>query len=363
MNTFFIAGVQRSGTTLLSVLLSKHPDILMERRSIAFRIITSFDNLYDLLPFNLNEDKNDFLEWLIENDLDGRLANLLKGEELKNSSNIRDLIQKSIDLKLEKENKQLWGDKSPNLEHFLKDIRFLMPQCKILHIVRDGRAVAYSMSTRSSRNLLLSAQKWFEGNIRGLVNQDIIGKEYYKIIRYEDLISKPELVMRSVCEFLNIDFHSAILNPDDDQIPEDKKYVKSTFDKSKLDKWKVQLSKKEIFKIEKIQGPLLKRLGYQLDTPENLFRHQPLSVWSAIRYNQADNFRQLFRSKRIGMVDREQVEINIPIKNRIYAFLRVLSQDFVSASMFKTLFSRVFYKKKYYQKKESPFKKRETIKQ
>jgi len=354
MNTFFITGVQRSGTTLLSVLLGKHPDILFERRSIAFRIISCFKSLYDILPYNLKEDKKEFLKWLINNDAKGRLAELIKTEGLESNDNIVDLIQHSIDLKLKEQGKVLWGDKSPNLEYFFNDIKLLMPESKVLHIIRDGRAVAYSMSTRSSRNLLLSAQKWVDGNIQALVNQQIAGKEKYKIIHYEALLQQPEEILRSVCEFLNIRFDSQILNPDDDSVDENKKYVKSNFDQMKINKWKEQLTKKEIFKIEKIQGPLLQQLGYILETPLDELDHKPLSVWQRIRYNQTDNFRTLFRNKRIGMINRENVEVKISFKSRVYSFFKVLTQDFMSVSIFKRLFPRVYYRKKIFDKNEVP---------
>lgn len=360
MNTFFITGVQRSGTTLLSVLLSNHPDILLERRSIAFRIITCFKSLYDIMPYNLKEDRNEFLKWLIENDYKGRLAELLKTEILESDKSIVDFIQESVDLKLKKENKKIWGDKSPNLEFYFNDMELLMPKAKMLHIVRDGRAVAYSMSTRSSRNLLLSAQKWVDGNIQALVNQEIAGKERYKIIHYETLLKEPEETLRSVCEFLNIPFDLSVLNTDDEEIDENKKYVKSDFDQSKINKWKQQLTPKEIFKIEKIQGPLLQRLGYSLETASEKYKHKPLSVWQKIRYNQADSFRALFRNKRVGMVDREMVTIKIPLKSRVYAFFKIAAQGLLSTPIFKTLFSRVFYRKKYFDKNElSPEEKTE----
>ena len=44
MKSFFIAGVQRSGTTLLSVLLDNHPAVDLDGFSKAFRLITCFKN-------------------------------------------------------------------------------------------------------------------------------------------------------------------------------------------------------------------------------------------------------------------------------------------------------------------------------
>lgn len=352
MNAFFICGAQRSGTTLLSVLLSKHPDISLERRSIAFRIITCFKSLYDITPYNLDIDPSQFLTWLIENDKDGRLAQLVNPKNIEPEQSIVELIQKSINQKLKGEGKQIWGDKSPNLEHYYDDIRMLMPNAKVINIVRDGRAAAYSMSTRSSRNLQLSAQFWANGVTEALVNQQIVGKDNYKIIRFEDLIVDPENTMKSVCEFLGLRFVPAILNPDEKGLEEKEKYVKSTFDASKIDKWKSQLTAKEIFKLEKIQGPILQKFGYDLTTPQSEYRHKPLSTFRHTLYMQIDNFKTLFRSKRIGMVDRKKVKINVSLKSRVYLFLVVLTRELLSHPIFKSLFPQVYYRKKHFDEKE-----------
>lgn len=346
MNTFFIVGVQRSGTTLLSVMLSKHPDILMEKQSIAFRLITCFKNMYDLLPFNIQHQKEAILQWLIQNDEHGKLAKLMDLNAIDKHKNIRGLIQHSIDKKLREQNKQVWGDKSPNLQHYLNDLMLLMPNAKIIHIIRDGRANAYSMSSRSYRHLLLSAQQWVDGNIEGLVNQQILGKDVYKIIHYEDLLLDPENGIKAVCQFLNLPYSSKMIALADEATISDKSYVKSYFDTTKIDKWKQQLTASQVAKIETIQGPLLEKLKYPL---VNEIKHKPLSLAKRISYNQVDNVKQLFRSKRIGMKDRKKVLLHISFKSRLQNFAKNFIQDVFSRPIFKAVFSRVFYKRKYFE--------------
>ncbi|MEL6863372.1 MAG: sulfotransferase [Bacteroidota bacterium] len=356
MRSFFIVGVQRSGTTLLSVMLSKHPDIYMEKRSIAFRFITCFENIERLLPYNLSVDPQAFLKWLIENDLDGHLAELLDIEHLADYENIRELLDHSIQQKLDREEKKLWGDKSPNLQHFTGSLLRLIPEAKIIQIIRDGRATANSMHRRADKNVYLAAQEWLEGNISGLSHQQVLGAQQFLMIRYEDLLEKPEQVMQRVCTFLQIDYDPQVIVPEDTALPEEKKYVKSVLDPQKIDLWKTQLSTKEIQGIEAIQGPMLKRFGYALLTPMEAYRHRPMSLGRRILYHQWDNFRQLFRSQRIGMVKREKVVLKISFRSRLYAFVRVFCQEFLSLRIFSRLFSRVFYKEKYFKeaaKKES----------
>ena len=346
---FFIVGVQRSGTTLLQKLLSKHPEVLMQKRSIAFRIITCFKNLYDLLPFNVQHNEKEILQWLVENDEKGRLAELIDFQNIGQYENIRAWIKQSIFKKLAQNGKKVWGDKSPNLQHYINDLMLLIPEAKILHIVRDGRANAYSMSSRSYKNLALSAQQWVDGNIFGLVNQNILGSENYKMLPYEKLLIDPQKELRSVCDFLEIPFSEAMLDLSDDQRAEEKRYVKSFFDTSKIDTWKKKISPKEIKQVESIQGPLLEKLGYQLTIHPNNFKI--LSLRKRIFLNQKDNLKLLFKRKRTGMRDQQLVELNLSFKNRLYTFLTVLARDFLSLPIFKSLFSRYFFRVKYFQKK------------
>jgi len=276
---------------------------------------------------------------------------LLDFEHLEEYNTIRDLMEQSIAKKLAANGQLLWGDKSPNLQHFAKELMLLIPEARFIHIVRDGRANAYSMSSRSYKNLKLSAQEWVDGNVYGVINQEMLGAEQYKFLKYEDLLSEPESELKALCEFLAIEYTEAMLDLSDDNLPEEKKYVKSFFDVSKIDKWKEQLSPSEVEKIEKIQGPLLKQLGYDLAAPD-IVQYKQLPLWRRLFYNQVDNVKQLFRGKQMGMKEKEKVVLKFSLKNRVYSFLTVLVRDFVHFRIFKSLFSRYFYKEKFLKRKD-----------
>lgn len=348
-NMFFIVGVQRSGTTMLSVMLSKHPDIEMEPNSIGFRLVTCFNNYYDLLPHNAQYDKREVLSWLIEKDDKGRLGKLLDYKNADQYNTVRDLVDGSIAKKLAQKGKLVWGDKSPNLQHFLGELMALIPNAKFLHIIRDGRATAYSMHKRSYKNLKLCAQEWVDGNIFGWVNEDVLGPDQYKVLKYEDLLNNPSKELESVCSFLEIPYSEKMLDLSNDHLNEKQQYVKSKIDRSKIDKWKNQLQHNQIQQIEMIQGPLLKQMGYKLFDQKNK-KFKQLSLRRRMFYNQIDNVKQLFRSKQIGMRNQEKVVIRLSLKNRVYSFLTVLIRDFFTLKIFKSLFSRYFYTEKYMKK-------------
>lgn len=341
MSTFFIVGVQRSGTTMLSVLLGNHPQIFMEEKVKAFRIIASYQNMIDLLPFNLELDDREFQEWIIENDKSERVESVIKGFSSDSVQNYKETLIGGIKKTLVEKNCTVWGDKAPNLQHYIADLLLLIPDAKFIHIVRDGRATAASMTHRSYRNLKLSAQMWVDGNVCGLVNQQVLGRERYKIIKYENLLSAPETEMRELCTFLGVDFEPEALKLQDDE-RQGKEYVKSYFDTSKIHQWKDQLTAKEIRIIEEIQGPSLRRFAYKVEEPE----FKPVSLRKKLWLMQVDNWKNLFRKNKLGMKERQVIAYNDSFKSRLKRFLMFYGNLFLSKEITRTLFRRYNYKRK-----------------
>lgn len=348
MKPFFIAGVQRSGTTLLSVLLSNHSKVDLDGFSKAFRLITCFKNYEKVLPLNLQYPETEVLKWKIKTDYKGRLAEFLDYENIEKYTDFKALIQASIEQRLTKNEKAIWGDKSPNLQHYLADLLLLIPDAKIVHIVRDGRATAYSNATRNHQHILLAAQDWVKGNVVAISNQQKVGKAQYLIVKYENLLEFPEKTMRTVCDFLEIEFEEKMLQIENEN--EEKSYVKSTFDTTKINQFKTQITAEKLQKIERIQAPLLQKMGYELLFPEELNRTKLLSLKKQIFLRQMDNIRMLFRSKRTGMIDRELVEIRISWRNRLSKFLMNIGKDFFPKEVYQKLWEKGNNKERYFER-------------
>jgi len=348
MKSFFIAGVQRSGTTLLSVLLDNHSAVDLDGFSKAFRLITCFKNYEKVLPLNLQHSETEILKWKIKTDYKGRLAEFLDYENLEKYADYKDLIRASIEQRLAKNGKVIWGDKSPNLQHYLADLLLLIPEAKIIHIVRDGRATAYSNATRNHQHILLAAQDWVKGNVVAISNQQLVGEAQYMIIKYENLLEFPEKTMKKVCTFLAIDFEEKMLNLQNEK--EGKSYVKNTFDTSKINQYKKQISTKNLRKIERIQAPLLQKMGYELMFPTVLQEVRLLSLKKQIFLRQIDNVKMLSRSKRMGMIDRQIVEVPISWRNRFSKFLINFGKDFFPKAMYQKLWEKGNNQERFFRK-------------
>ncbi|MFK7934726.1 MAG: sulfotransferase [Saprospiraceae bacterium] len=346
--TFFITGTQRSGTTLLSVAMGQHPAIQIDGYSRAFRMISVLNNYEKILSENLAYAEKEVLNWKLTTDYKRRLADFLDLENFARYGSYRELIHTSIEQFLQREQKEIWGDKSPNLHYYIRDIIALFPTTKIVHIVRDGRATAQSHAVRSHTHVLLAAQEWVRGNSTALVNQQLLGKGQYLIIKYEDLLRQPETTLRQVCDFLELSFSKEMLSLS--QKGQADNYVKDHFDTAKIDAFKNDIPAKTLRKIEQIQAPLLNKLGYSLQFADALQKAKPLSLsrWMWLRL--CDAIRALFRSKRVGMVNRQNVEVRISWRNRLSKFALHLAHDYLPKRVYERIHERAFNRERRYSK-------------
>lgn len=157
-----IGGCGRSGTTLLLSILGAHPNIL------AFE-----DELYSFYP------------------LPFRLTTLI------------DKINKQ-------KNKawQRWCEKTPKNIRVFKEISHLFEgHVRLIHIVRDGRAVVCSHHPNDASRYYVSPERWVADVSAGLEFGDGA-----LLIRYEDLASAPEESLRRLCEFIGEEFDERMLS-------------------------------------------------------------------------------------------------------------------------------------------------------
>jgi hypothetical protein len=115
----------------------------------------------------------------------------------------------------------------------------------------------------------------------------------YRVVLFEDLIEAPEQQMKSICEFLEIEFHQSIL--DVPQVGSSNKrhdYSKRGISADVVDAWRPRLPKGDIYLCEKIAGDLLETFDYQpvskgswaLRAVASLFRF-PFHVFGSLIFN------------------------------------------------------------------------------
>lgn len=105
-----------------------------------------------------------------------------------------------------------WVEKTPGHEHRAGQIREAYPEARFVHVVRDPRSVAAAIvrldrATDRQTDLVdvgLTIRRSFEA---------AQADERYLVVRYEDLVTDPEPVMRGVADFAGIEWSDSLLTP------------------------------------------------------------------------------------------------------------------------------------------------------
>ncbi len=293
---FFIVGCSRSGTTLLQVLLDAHPHIAIPPESLIFAHFAEIFDCYGDLKkeSNLRALVKDVLtderikRWDLKisvSDFCGRLEDF----------SVRGVVTLLFQCYAEKEGKVRWGDKTPEHVYYLKKIKTLFPEAKLIHLVRDGRDVAESqMRVFFGPNTIdqaalswkkhVSAFRRFSAHLR---------PDEYREIHYEDLVRSPDQELKKIFDFLGEEFLSF-----SERIPETTSKahylqydaihtsLKKSISGEKIGIFKSKLSRRQVEIFESIAGNLLESYGYARVTPVN----RPILAYEKIIYGVLDQF-------------------------------------------------------------------------
>lgn len=102
-------------------------------------------------------------------------------------------------------------DSSKNPNNFLIELD-KVADLKIIFLVRDIRSWCYSRNSRLGSNYIKLALQWFKQNIK-ILNFIKKNNFKYKIFGYEEIAIYPSIMLKNICDFINIDFDNAMLVP------------------------------------------------------------------------------------------------------------------------------------------------------
>jgi hypothetical protein len=208
----FIAGPDRSGTTLMFALLASHPNISMVRRTNMWRY---FHRRYGDLGSarNLERCLSDMMRYHrlqhLQPDEDRIRREFLQGEPTYGR-----LFALFHEHHAARAGKGRWGDKSLHTEHFADRVCEEFPDARIIHMIRDPRDRYASVRRRHGRDLSrvgAATGRWLESTRAGRRNQARF-QDRYLLVRYEDLARDPEGTMRRVCSFIDEEYSPAMLS-------------------------------------------------------------------------------------------------------------------------------------------------------
>jgi len=235
----FVCGALRSGTTLLSLMIGSHPQLISPGE---------MDFMFEApLLANGEADLDAYRKKLA---LD-RIF-LATGAEIDPSLDHHSLVR-SFAARYAEPGKTLVITIHRNFER----IPDIFPGARFIHIVRDPRDVARSSITMGwAGNVYYGADHWISSERSFDRLCERVAPETIHPVRNEDLIAQPEVELRRICAFLGVAYHYDMLAY----------YATSTYDApdaSLIEQWRRRLSRKETALVEARVGDLLAARGYE----------------------------------------------------------------------------------------------------
>jgi hypothetical protein len=269
----FIVGMSRSGTKLLRNILNNSKDVAIpayESHLLPYLIKNFCEKDFPLGIAEKRELKKLVKSSIFYNEIKRKNENFkeLDLEKLANQKNIQDSIQYMMTVLANQSDgaeAKIWGDKTPNNLFYIKMLKNAFPEAKFIHIIRDPRERALSANKAWHASLLMCAERWRKGVSAAREQGSSIGSDYLEVT-YESLIDNPQNEIKRICNFLDINYSKSMLRLDKPaenyKTADNVTRLAQAIVSNNTSKFKLQLSSKDIEKIEAICGDLAVQLGY-----------------------------------------------------------------------------------------------------
>jgi len=292
----FVVGCHRSGTNLLYDTLLSAGGFAIYRGYLPIykMLIPRFGNLD-----NLDNRKKLLNTWLRSKGFrrSGLDAQQLTGKLLAECGNGGDFIRIVMDEIASNQGAVRWAVYDPdNLLH-MQRIKADIPEALFIHVIRDGRDIALSLSkmkgftpfpwNRKSRGLRETALYWEWMVRKGRQYGSLIGDDYIEV-RYEELATEPESVLSRLGKFLDHDLdYERIQMVKLGRLSEsNSSFRREAAEKQSnpVNRWRERLSPRELAGLEAMVGDCLTEFGYPLSLPEQQRRPGIREQWMRLVY-------------------------------------------------------------------------------
>lgn len=282
LSPIFIVGSTRSGTTLARAVLSAHPNIAICDGLHYFPEIVPYAEKHPDLGDERTLDA--FLDWL---------------PRARHASHLLEILPllPEIRVRLRREARPTYahyfrfameayarsrgrsrpGDKTCAHIRWLDRLFGLFPAARVIHMVRDPRAVAASHLAVgwASHEVLSHAVKWcvrVDAWRAFAARRPDLGRQLLEV-RYEDLVARPRETIGQLAAFVGEAFDPRMLEHHryaDIRIEHQpwKLAVRDPIGKRAIGRWRTQLEPSRVALIEWIVGPRLRACGYEPEAPE-----------------------------------------------------------------------------------------------
>ncbi len=268
----FLVGAERSGTTLLRLMLDHHPQI-------------AFHHEFEFAVDQLDEAGNwpalsAYHEYLATHRIFAHSRFTIDP-----SLSYPELVNSFLLQKMQRDHKPLVG---ATVHYEFHQLLKIWPQAKFIHLLRDGRDVARSTMVMGwAGNMFTGVERWIEAEQLWQTLSRQLSADQHITVQYEQLAQHADQVLTQLCEFIGVPFTPAMYDY----------ATRSTYslpNPKSLSQWR-KLSNYEVQLAESRIGLLLSERGYPLsglppvsNTPWLRWRLQVQDRWA----------RRLFRLRR-----------------------------------------------------------------
>ena len=284
----FIVGANRSGTTLLRLILNAHSRIAIPEEIVYFGSFIAGIPIERWKSPGLDEEARkkfvtDFVltacASLHRVDQTEIVKHILRDQPFDFSKPYRLILEAWASA----HGKLRWGEKTPGNLFYADILLEMFPEAKFIHVVRDPRAGVNSMmnTTFFPKDIVFNALSRHKFMTEGRAVLERSVPESQRItVRYEDFVLHPESKVRALCNFLDEPFEAAMMT----FYKESSRYMKeeaaNSFNKAAtapvssemLDKWKKRLTDAEVAQIEHVCQEEMREFQYECLHPPLPFK-------------------------------------------------------------------------------------------
>jgi len=274
----FIVGANRSGTTLLRLILNAHPRIAIPDELIYF---TSYLAGVPIEQWRRPGLPPPEYEAFVDRFLDATCPLLdeldpsrLRDDILDGPPTFRRPYRCALAAWARHYDKDRWGEKTPGNLFYADILHEMFPEAQFLYVVRDPRAGVASMQRVSffPDDVIFNALSRRKHDVQGqaLLNRSVPDPQRMTV-RYEDLVRAPEVQTRAICQFLDEDFSPQMLcfhqDADDYMKDEAEERYNATATQpitdDRVDAWRVRLAPDQVAVVESICHDVMQQFQYE----------------------------------------------------------------------------------------------------
>ncbi|MCL4221367.1 MAG: sulfotransferase [Phycisphaerales bacterium] len=269
---FFLVGSPRSGTTLLQTMLMRAPGVSMPPELHYVHI--TYKRRHRMSDIRTDrgweQARNAILARCQHSDVDMDRA-MFDDLCADADRTYADLLRCWLRAIGAVDHAQVVGEKTPNHCEWILELSAMMPEARFVHIMRDPRDSALSQREAFKRPALQAAVRWKRDLEMHRDCVRLMPRWRYTAVRYEDLVTDPQGVLRPLCSFLGLEYRDEMLNPagrEKKGFAHYEEHKLRTLEKvtpSRIGRYKGKMSAVDVAVIERICGPLMIEFGYELE--------------------------------------------------------------------------------------------------